>query len=163
VNTANALQSIVASRYPGETVALKVFRNRRVIDKKVTLKLRDDEEQTVAAADTPRGRRGSSETVKVESAEIPSLGMSVKGLDDRTRKTYDVDRGVLVDAVEPMGPANIRGLGRGDVILSVGDRTVQSPDDFKEELGRLKPGDAVMLRVKSADKRVRFVAIEKPR
>ena len=68
-----------------------------------------------------------------------------------------------MEDVEPLGPANSRGLGQGDVILSLGDRTVQSPDDFKEEVGRLKPGDAVMLRVKGADKRVRFVAIEKPR
>ncbi len=163
VNTANALQSIVASRYPGETVILKVFRNRRAIEKKVILKLREDEEQTVAATDSPRERRNTSEPAKVETLEIPSLGMSVKGLDDRTRKEYDVDRGVLVEAVEPLGPANTRGLGRGDVILSVGERILQTPDDFKEEVDRLKPGDAVMLRVKTAEKRVSFVAIEKPR
>ena len=163
VNTANALQSIVASRYPGETVTLKVFRNKRSIEKKVTLKPRDDEEQTVAAADESGDRPAAPEPARTTSAQIPSLGMSVKGLDERARKTYDVERGVLVDAVEPLGPANTRGLLQGDVILSVGDRNVQSPDDFKEEVGRLKPGDAVMLRVKGADKRVRFVAVEKPR
>lgn len=163
VNTANALQSVVASRYPGETVTLKVYRNKKTLEKKVTLKPRDDEESTVASNDGPAERRPSPASSTPSSEEITSLGMSVRGLDERARKSYDVERGVLVDAVEPFGPANTRGLIKGDVILSVGDRTVQSPGEFKEEVARLKAGDAVMLRVKGSDKRVRYVAVEKPR
>ncbi len=163
VNTANALQSVVASRYPGETVTLKLFRNKKVLEKKVTLKPRDDEETTVAASDAPSERRPAPAESKPSVEEISSLGMKVRGLDDRSRKTYDVERGVLVDEVDPFGPANARGLAKGDVILSVGDRAVQDPSEFKEAVDRLKAGDAVMLRVKGTDKRVRFVAVEKPR
>ncbi len=163
VNTANALQSVVASHYPGETVALKVYRNKKTIDKKVTLKPRDDEESTVAVSDSPAERKPDRSSSKSTTEQIASLGLTVKGLDERTRKANDVERGVLIDEVEPFGPANTRGLVKGDVIVSVGERAVQTPGEFKEEVDRLKEGDAVMLRVKGADKRVRFVAVEKPR
>jgi serine protease Do len=163
VNTANALQSVVASRYPGETVTLKVYRNKKSFEKKVTLKPRDDEETTVAASDAPSSRRPDAEPSKPSVQEIASLGLTVRGLDDRTKKANDVERGVLIEEVEPFGPANSRGLVKGDVILSVGERPVQNPGEFKDEVDRLKAGDAVMLRVKGSDKRVRYVAVEKPR
>jgi serine protease Do len=163
VNTANALQSVVASRYPGETVSLKVYRNKKMIEKKVTLKPRDDEETTVAANDAPASRRPTPSDEKAAVEDISSLGLKVRGLDDRTRKANDVERGVLVEEVEPFGPANSRGLVKGDVIISVGDRPMQSPSEFRAEVDRLEAGDAVMLRVKGSDKRVRYVAVEKPR
>lgn len=168
VNTANALQSIVASRYPGETVVLKVFRDRKMIEKKVVLKPREDDDAVVSAADTEsRRQRETPEPAKSSKEEIESLGLTVSSLDAKQKKAYEIEKGVLVSDVEPMGPANVRGLYKGDVILSVrepnsGDRTLNSPSEFKDVIGKMGKGDALMLRVKGADKKVKYVAIEIP-
>ncbi len=162
VNTANALQSVIASKYPGETVTLKVFRNKKEIEKKVTLKLRE-EDQTVPASDSSTPPSKEPEPVRSEKADIGSLGLTVISLDKDARKAYDTEKGVLVQAVKPFGPAATRGISRGDVILSVGDRPVSGPQEFKESVDDLDPGDAVMLRVKRPDKRVYYIAIEVPK
>ncbi len=161
VNTANALQSVIASRYPGETVVLKVFRDRKEIEKKVTLKLREEEEEVAASGveETPSAKPEPSRT---EKAEIKDLGMTVISLDKDAKQAYDTETGVLVEGVEQFGPAGTRGIARGDVILSVGDRTLRDPKELSGIVKDMEPGDAVMFRVKRADKRVYYIAVEKP-
>lgn len=161
VNTANALQSVVASRYPGETVTLKVFRNRKEIEKKVTLKLREEAE-TVASNDQSAPPSKGPGPVRSEKAEVEKLGMTVISLDKEAQRAYETDDGVLVENVERFGPASERGISRGDVILSVGDKTINRPEEFRIAVAALDPGDAVMLRVKRPDKRVYYIAVEIP-
>jgi len=168
VNTANMLQSIVASNDPGESVTLKVFRNKKMIEKKVTLKPREDDSAVVAATDSREERPPSTEHSTTKQLDVDELGLSVRAMDPGTKKTYETDKGVIVVKVEPFGPASNRGLERGDVILSIGDKDgrhkpLDSLDDFKETIGKLRPGDAVMLRVKQADKRVKYLAVEIPK
>ena len=55
------------------------------------------------------------------------------------------------------------GLKKGDVIVDVGDQNDSSPEQFEKTIKKLKPGDAVMLRVKGDDKKLRFVPIEIPK
>ena len=162
VNTANALQSTIASRYPGETVTLKVFRDKKTIEKKVTLKPQTEDSEIVAAKDkTPES--APKESVTPKKVTIEELGLTVRSLDNKIRKSYDVEKGVYVENVDPLSPAQDRGLQRGDVIVGIGDRAVATSDQFAEAVSKLKPGDAVMLRVKGEDKKVRFVAIEMPK
>ena len=163
VNTPNALQTIVAGHSPGESVTLKVWRDRKTIEKKVSLKSREEEE-TVAESKRPASEgRGKEDKPADTRLKVQELGLTVKSLDAKARKTYDVEKGVLVDDVEAMGPAQERGLVAGEVILSVGEKPVGSPEQFASVVKDLKPGDAVMLRVKAQDKKVHFVAIEMPK
>jgi serine protease Do len=115
----------------------------------------NDEPQT---DDTPSRESASSSKVTIDD-----LGLTVKALDSATKKSSGEDQGVVVDNVEPLGPANERGLTQGDVILSVGSQKIESPSQFQSAIKKLKPGDAVMLRVKGSDKTVRYVAIEMPK
>jgi serine protease Do len=87
----------------------------------------------------------------------------VKAIDAKTKKRYEVEKGVLVSDIEDLSPAQERGLKKGDVVMDVGDEKVTSPDQFEKSIKRLKPGDAVMLRVKGDDKKMRFVPIEIPK
>jgi len=73
-----------------------------------------------------------------------------------------VDQGVVVEKVEPFSAAASRGISPGDVILSVGNRAVGSPAEFKEAIAGMKPGEAAMLRVKNENRRVNYVAIQIP-
>jgi serine protease Do len=158
VNSPNALQTIVASKSPGETVTLKIWRNKKEIETRVTLKAREEDETTTTeSSDNDGGDSESSSTVKIES-----LGMTIRSLDSKLKSEYKVEKGVYIENVEPFSPAQERGLMKGDVILNIGEKAVGSVEEFKSELKKLNPGDAVMLRVKGVDKKIRFVAIEIP-
>jgi len=133
------------------------------IDKKVTLKPRDEEDEVVASRERSRRTPETNENAATKKIEVEELGIAVKSLDSKTRKQYDVENGVLVDDVEMLSTAQDRGLQKGDVIVALGDRNLDTPEEFKSEVSKLKPGDAVMLRVKGQDKRTRFVAIEMPK
>ena len=86
----------------------------------------------------------------------------MRNLDSNLKKSYETEAGVLVESVEPLSEAQKRQLRPSDVILSVGDQPVTSVSQFEQSLKKKKPGDAVLMRVKGADKSTRFVAVEIP-
>jgi serine protease Do len=162
VNTSNQLQTIVASKYPGEIVTLKVYRNGKNIEKKVTLKPRDEAEETASANSVKEDSDEPKDAHSKGTLELENLGMTVSNLDAKTKKEYGVESGILVESVEPMSEPNKRGLAPTDVIVSVGDQTISSVSQFDKLLKGKKAGDAVLMRVKGKDKSMRFVAIEVP-
>jgi serine protease Do len=162
VSTSNQLQTLIASKYPGEIVILKLYRDGKTMEKKVTLKGREAESEVVADRQQMEESAPERETASPKSVEIESLGMTIRNLDTKTKEKYDVENGVLVESVEPLSEADTRSLRPSDVIVSVGDQPVSSASQFEQILKRKKPGDAVLMRVKGADKTVRFVAIEVP-
>jgi len=162
VNTNNQLQTIIASRYPGETVALKIFRDGKTIEKKVVLKSRDEAEKAVASTDSQDEEEDVTDVSSKNSLELNDLGITVKNLDAKTKRQYAVDKGIFVESVERLSEADKRGIRASDVIVSVGDRSVASVGEFDKLLKAKKAGDAILLRVKGSDKSTRFVAIEMP-
>jgi serine protease Do len=163
VNTANQLQTMIASKYPGETVTLEILRDKKKIQLKVTLRAREDE--TIASVRDSKDKSSGEERRETTSARrvtIRSMGLTVHNLDDRTKKDYDVDYGVIVESVEPLGEAAERGVRERDVIMDVGDEKIQSAGQFESIINSKKPGDAVLLRVKRPDKSTVYIAIEIP-
>lgn len=162
VNTANELQTLVGSRSPGDQVALEVFRDGKTLKRKVTLKPRDDEEETLAA----RNLRDEEETERdraTDKVTIESLGITVKDLDESMKKEYDVRDGVLVVNVDRNSEAFARGIAANDVIVEVGDVAIESSDQLSDVIGKMKRGDAVLMRLKGPDKRTKYTAVEIPK
>lgn len=162
VNSSNALQTIVAGKNPGQAVTLSIYRDKTTLEKKLTLKARDDEDEVVPAKDSKSDEPSDDEGVSPKSLKLDDLGMTVQNLTAKLKQDAATDHGVLVENVEPYGTAQERDLRQGDIILSVGDKSITSVDEFNAAVKKLKPGDAVMLRVKE-DKRIRFIAIEMPK
>ncbi len=162
VNSSNQLQTMVASKYPGETVSLKVSRKGKTIEKKVVLKSRDDDEEVIAARDTRPERSTPKESAPPTAVKMDNLGITIRNLDAKAKKAYDVEGGVLVESVEPFSEAQRRNLLPNDVILSVGDNPVDSVSELERAIKNKKPGDALLMRVKGENKTTRFVAIEIP-
>lgn len=163
VDSPNSLQSIVANYYPGDAINLKVFRDGKMIDKKVVLKSMDEEGEVASNQTSESDDEAPKDPASSKKVTIDDLGLTVKSLDSATMKSIGEDKGVVVDNVDPLGPANERGLTQGDVIISVGSQKVANPEQFQSAIKKLKPGDAVMMRVKGSDKRTRYVAIEMPK
>ena len=161
VNSSQQLQTVVATKDPGQTVVLKIFRDKKAVEKHVKLKMRE-EERTVAVNDAQPQRESDSESDSPSNVSVDLLGMKVRSLDSKTKTQLDVERGVLVSDVEPFGAADQRNISPGDVILTVGNREVRDPQDFRDAIGRMKAGDALMLRLKTTTKLIRYVAIQIP-
>ena len=63
----------------------------------------------------------------------------------------------------PGSEADQRGLFAKDVIVAVGNQPVESAKELSSIINKQDAGDAVLLRVKGADKRTRYVAVEVPK
>jgi serine protease Do len=104
-----------------------------------------------------------SETVVDKTIDVKEIGVTVKTIDSKLKKRYEVEKGVLISDIEDLSPAQERGLKKGDLVTDIGDQKISTPEQFEKLIKKLKPGDAVMLRVKGEDKKMRFVPIEMPK
>ena len=145
VDRVSTLQRIVRSHNPGETIDVEVMRYGQRRNFRVTLMEAPNDTQVATAATRTAPSGGGS--------VHPALGISVAPVSTemaaQSRLTTPV-RGVLVSDVIPGGPSEDK-LYRNDVITEVlfpaPARTINTPGDLRQALGRLKDGDYVSLKV----------------
>jgi len=159
VDAPNQLQSYVAAQTAGSTVTLKIFRDGEELDRKVTLKRRDDDSKNEAASD----KSGESNNRKnnISSATFDNIGLTVKNLNERDRSDFNVDHGVLITEVKPFSSAEDQRLFAGLVIVEADRKKVNDVDDFSA-IVESKKGSALLLNVKNNSGNTRFVGIEIP-
>ncbi|MBI4773300.1 MAG: PDZ domain-containing protein [Deltaproteobacteria bacterium] len=130
VENSQVLPQMVAGLMPGTDVDVKVIREGKT--KMFKVKLETLEEETMAASETTqRARLGITiQTVTPELAK--GLGM-------------ESAQGVAITSVEPGSPAADAGLRRGDVVLEVDQKPVNTVDEFKEATSDISSKPALML------------------
>jgi len=96
---------------------------------------------------------GSAEATKHEKSEAKSgsawLGVYMQDIDKELAEAFDLETedGVLVDDVIDDSPADEAGIRRGDVITGIGESEVNKPQDLKDAVRALEPGDEVTIHV----------------
>jgi serine protease Do len=158
VNTANHLQSLVAQKKAGQDVRLQIFRYGSTFDKAVRLRPRDEDESLAESESSRSVEPLSSDNEK--SVNLSGLGLEVRALDAQAKRDRDVSGGVLVTGVELYGEAQSQGVARGDVILSVDRKPVNSPSEFRKMIDTKSNGDVVLMQVKGTNGGTRLVALE---
>jgi predicted metalloprotease with PDZ domain len=90
-----------------------------------------------------------AQTARTESERSRAwLGVYTQELTDDLRNALGIQaNGVLISQVVKGSPAERGGLVKGDVIVTVNDRAVTSPDAFTETIQARKPGDVLAIRV----------------
>lgn len=80
---------------------------------------------------------------------VLGVRMDGKPMDETTAKSFGLNKvaGVLVQGVTDGSAAEIAGIKRGDVILAVNGKDVNSPSELQEVIGRKHPGDEVTIRI----------------
>ena len=162
VNKNNELQSYIATRHPGDVVTLKVFRDGKTFDKKVTLRPRSagrcrDEGQR-REAEEPEATVEAAQERYVRRTRIHRPGHDRRG----TEGPEDQRRVCLVSEVKPFGEAAERGIGKNDVILEADRKPVSTPGRAEEDHQRArKSGDSMLLRIKR-DEQTAYLAIQVP-
>ena len=75
------------------------------------------------------------------------IGVGIQDVTPGLAKALDleVDRGALVNQVEPGSPAERSGLEAGDVIVAVADEAIDSSAELRNEIGLVRAGGTVEL------------------
>jgi len=68
-----------------------------------------------------------------------------QGLSGAVNRVYGFKNGVLIQQVQPGGPAEKAGLKAGDVIESIDGRAIKDGDDLVNEIASRRPGSSVLL------------------
>ncbi|MBU6455968.1 MAG: Do family serine endopeptidase [Bradyrhizobium sp.] len=144
VKDARDLARHISMIAPGTSVKLDVLHHGQV----KTL--------TVALGEMPNDRRASAGEQQ-SRAGTPRLGLQLAPAADVEGSG---DKGVVVTAIDPDGPAAEHGFRTGDIILNVGGKSVSSVGDVRAALNAAKDSGkhSVLMRVKTADA-TRFVAM----
>ena len=124
------LPRVVASTPVGKTVTIKLSRNGKGLDRRVTV---GEMEEKVEVSKAP-SHRSLGITVQNLTAEI------AKGLGLEKEK----DTGVVVTGVEPGSAASNAGIRTGDVIREVNRKPVKDVEDFVQKIEKAKSQDNVL-------------------
>ena len=112
----------------------------------------------VTLAQMPHEQRASADNDSMQpTSGVPHLGLQVAPASDVSGAG---EKGVVVTAVEPDGPAAEQGFQVGNVILEVGGKPVGNASDMRRALSEAKSQGKhqILMRAKMGDA-TRFVAL----
>ena len=150
VNDTRSLIRIVGASKVGKTVIIGIMRDGKKIEIKVKL-----------------GRFEEAEASARKQQENPSIkiisGLAISIINDKVRSEFQLDeelKGVIILDIDPDSKASEKGLMIGDVVVEVGQKLVQTPEDFQKQLNvsKDKGRTAALLLVKRGQQEL-FVAL----
>lgn len=159
VNKPNELQSYVAALTAGTTVKLKIYRNGETLERKVTLKARDEDSKTepISNKDDSMEKDNSGSG----TATFDNIGLTVKNLTNNDKTEFKLDNGILITNVKPFSKAEDQRLFAGLIITEANKEKVNNVNDFRRIVDE-KRGSALLIKVVDKDGNNRFVGIEIP-
>lgn len=162
INSGSELQSLIGRRHPGDEVTIKIYREGKTFDKKITLRSAEDETVASNKGDKEQPEKVTESPNSSKSLTFNDLGLTVRPLTAEEKSKLSIERGVLVSNVKVPGEAYNRRIGENDVILEADHKEIHSPKDLQEIIAKHKPGDAILLRIKRGEQ-VSFVAVDIPK
>lgn len=160
VNAPNQLQGYVASQTVGTTITLKIFRNGTELERKVTLKAKDDDSKSEPVSNKSKDKSESKKNLN--TANFDDIGLTVKNLSERDLSDFNVDHGVLITDVKPFSKAENQRLFAGLVIVEADRKKVNNVDEYSD-IVESKRGSALLLKVIDNKGNTRFVGLEIPK
>jgi serine protease Do len=148
IKDSRALAREISGMAPGSSAKLDILRKGET--KTITVTLAKMPKQTQ--------KRAQAEEPEHESAKgIPYLGLSVA---PASNVEGAGNKGIVVTAVDPDGPAAEHGLQSGDVILAVAGKSVGTAADLRNALAEAKSDGKhdVLMQVKTSEN-THFIAV----
>ncbi|MEO0681763.1 MAG: DegQ family serine endoprotease, partial [Pseudomonadota bacterium] len=155
VQTMRDLPRMVAETEVGKAVDVVVWRKGERVTLAVELGLLEEEAPVVNASAEP--------PAQAEEPSAQTLGMTLQELTGPRREAAGIAadvEGVLIEELDPSGPAAAKNLRPGDVIVEVGQEAVAVPADVLEkvEMARENGRKSVLMLVNS-NGGLRFIAV----
>jgi serine protease Do len=91
----------------------------------------------------------ADQLIKTGHVSHPYLGIHWQPVSPELAKVYNlaIDSGVYVFGVEPNSPADTAGVQEGDVIVKIGDVSIDNTHPYTDILYNFSPGEAIQLTV----------------
>jgi len=137
VNETNSFRNHVAATAPDSNVTLTILRDNR--EEKIRATLGEFKPETQAAEENSAGPNEGGQG---------KLGISVVPLTPEIASELNLKagtQGVVIDSVDPAGPAAAAGLARGDVIQEVNRQPVRSAVDLRTAIDKNGSKPALIL------------------
>lgn len=125
VGSPHELSRLVADSAPGSHEQMTIWRSGRKLNLAVVPSTTDDTRQA-SAAEQDNAAPGDAKVA------VPELGVGLAELTPDLREAYDVDpsvQGSVVTSVNPDKAAADRGIREGDIVVSVNQGQVTTPQD----------------------------------
>ncbi len=138
VNETNAFRNQIAGMAPGTQVTLTLLRDNR--EQKLTATLGEFKPETARTEEGESARPGSTNQGK--------LGLTVIPLTPEIASELSLPagtQGVVIETVDPAGPAAAAGLARGDVIQEVNRQPIRSAVDLSGAIDKGGSRPALLL------------------
>jgi serine protease Do len=159
VNQPNELQSYIASKSAGTKVTLTIFRDKKEIERTITLKSRDSGSKTEPVVN--KESTDESGSSKSSAVTFEGIGMSVRNLTDNEKAKYKADGGALITDVKPFSRAEDQTLGEGLIIVEADKKEINNVSELKDVIDD-KKGSAILIKVQNDKGDSRYVGIEIP-
>lgn len=146
VRSATHLMSMISQYRPGSQVQIEVWRDGNVLRKQVTL---DEFKDGVVTAAAPKTNE---------------LGVGVREVPAEIRPQVNVEEGgVIIERIDPAGPAYQAGLRQNDIIVEIARKPVSSVDSFNALIGEhAKPGSSFLVMYVRGDGIPSILPVEMP-
>jgi serine protease Do len=131
IDDSNVLRNKVAGTLPGTEIKLTVVRDGKSQELTATL---DEFDQESARSTTSGPNNGDNSGPRGQAGK---LGLTLEPLTPETARRLGLEsgsEGVVVTEVDPSGPAADEGVARGDVILEINRKAVNSTADVSSAL-----------------------------
>lgn len=161
----NTLSFIIANTPIGTRVPVTVIRGGQRLTLLATIGERPSEavlQGLPPESETPRGGRPGDDGAE---AARQSLGLTLQVLTPEIRQQLrlpDSVQGLVIARVNPASSAAEQGLQRGDVVLSINQRPVRTPQDAAAAVAEARRAgrDTVLLLVQRGNGPARFVGVK---
>jgi len=155
IETMRKLPKVVANTKVGKSVQLKIWRNKKLITKKLTLGRLESSEEF---------KEKKTKTVKKKEEVIKSLKISVREINDNDISTRNLNKntkGVVITNIENKSPL-INVLSVNDIIIEVQKNPVKNSSDLKNIVDSIfKKGEkTLLLTVINKNNRRRYLGVK---
>ena len=154
INTMKKLPNVVASTEVGKSVELKIWRNKKLISKRLTL----------GRLETSNEFKETKPKIVKKDEEIESLKIAVRELNDQDISSRNLDRktkGVVITEISTRSPfANL--VSVNDIIIEVQKTPVKSIGDLKKKVNNIfKKGEkTLLLKIINQNNRTRYLGVK---
>ena len=154
INTMKKLPNVVASTEVGKSVELKIWRNKKLISKRLTL----------GRLETSDEFKETKPKIVKKDEEIESLKIAVRELNDQDISSRNLDKktkGVVITEISTRSPfANL--VSVNDIIIEVQKTPIKSIGDLKKIVNNIfKKGEkTLLLKIINQNNRTRYLGVK---